>query len=1199
MKLTAPPPPPPEPPEPGDPPGGEAPKGPDGVSPPSTTDAAAPPTADGAVPPPEPAPEPTPALAAKPATWPEWYAAADTALVALAVALTFLLASFAARNSDLWLHLAAGRMLTTGEYTLGSDPFSYTAADRAWVNHSWLFDLGAYLLYSGDGFALVIAKALAAAAAVALLAGIRRPGHALWPWAAVAVVAALAAAPRLTLHPQVGSLLFLSLTLFLVFRVPNPPGSWRLPIALGVTFWLWANTDAWFFLGPLVLVLLLVGELVWRKGLNAEGPPAPEDDTLGALPDVPTLARALGVGVVACMLTPHHVRVWQLPFELTESIGSLGDPRLNALLHSPLTGVYWNEATLGSNVNGLALLLLLAGGLYAVALTAVVGRLAGRPWDVEPLPLPHALLWCGFAALALKTMYAIPFLAAVSVPLLAGRLNALSARVALGPAADARTRMVLTLSALGRVASLLGIVALGVCAWPGWLHATGTNPMYSRRVTWEVAPDVALARAAGQFGEWRKTGRLGPDDRGFVASVDLANYVAWHAPGERVFANARYTHHAAEWPAFVKARQGLGVVRLNEAPDLKDAAAVFEAHKLTYAAVAAAAGDSPMTRVLAKEAMGRMWSIPDRWAAWYLDGRTAVSGWRADPAATPPTFDQLRVDPVALTFGPAAERLPPAPVTAAPPPRTWVDDFLRPVAPASPAADEAQAWLDYRDRVAGSRQALAFQVGALLLRAVPTTATPVVGANAFQLWSEGMARQGNSPYVRPADGSFVAIPILALKAARKAVAESPDHPDGYAALARALTEPELPVSESERGLGAVTAYRRALTRFPPPDAFTPGVYSSSPSQIAHELAGRYLSPMKNGSFRGIRVDLPGIREMAGEAIAVQGNQLFRVPLAAVPSLPPQVQVVDAPFHLPIDLAHDTLVLAKRYAERELGGGGEDESKERKEFRDQVFRGLKEQTDRVQAARQKATEVYRLAAERQPKVKDRFYAALRANLTGEAITMLKGLGEGELSREFGPDAPQALIQLVALELAVGWAEEAAGDSAVVREELDRAAGPSQAQAPPPIQAARGFLRVLDVQTALLVGDYETAGRELEATEGRGVGTGPPPSPEQVLVFTWPPTGALPTFGATVDLGLYFRSRVAQYQQARQAVLGQLDREATFFFRRGYLALLEGDVEGARVRFREASRPPQPAWDIPAVVLPAGPLYLRLIDQAARR
>jgi hypothetical protein len=1187
VKLSAPPPPPPEPPQPGDPPGDEAPREPDPAA------AAATPT-----PPPEPAPEPPPAPAARPATWPLWHAGADTTIVVLTVGLAFLVASFAARNSDLWLHLGAGKLLTTGEYRLGSDPFSFTAADRAWVNHSWLFDLAAYLLYSGDGFALVVTKALAVAAAVAVLLAIRRPGHSLWAWAAVAVVAVLAAAPRLVLAPLVGSVFFLAVTLFLVFRVPNPPGSWRLPIAIGVTFWFWANTDAWFFLGPLVLAALLVGELVRTKGLNAEGAATPEDDPLGQLPDLTTLARALGVGVVACMLNPHHVRVWELPFELTGGAGA-EDPRLAPLLYSPLTSLYWGSAGLGNNLNGYAFLALLVGGLYAVALTAIVGRFAERPFDIEPLPLPHAVLWCVFAGLALKTVYAVPFLAVVSVPLLAGRLNAISARVVLGSVNDTRTRLVLTLSTLGRVVSVIGLVALGACAWPGWLAQVTTNPAFARRVAWEVAPDPALARAAATFGAWRAAGRLGPDDRGFVGSLDLANYLAWHAPGEKVFANARYAHHRAEWPDFLKARRGLGAVAAADAPpDLRDAAGVFDRHRLTYAAVAVAAADQGPTRAQVKEAMLRMWANPNRWAAWYLDGRTAVSGYRAGEAATPPTFEPLRVDPVVLAFGPTAEKLKDGPIDPPPPPRTWVDDFTRPVQPVSPGVDEAVAWIEYRERTIEARYATNLLVASSLLRVVPTPGAVSLPGAAAHVWYENQAMGGNLTFTPPADGSFSAIPILVLKAARRAVAENPDHPDGYWALARAYDAPGSPLPAGERAVGQLTALRQALDRFPPPDDLPRGVYSASPFQVAGLLANLYLGRQQQGlGFPGTRVDLPGVSELAGDLIVTDGKNVGRVP-AGIPR-PPALQVIDGPYHLALDVAHQTAKQSLDYAQRELAPRA-GETKDQKDQRERILKSLKDQTDKLDGQVRGAIEKYRNAAPGQPKARDRFELLLRLNLTGKAIEAVHGRPTDDLQKEFGGplEAAVVLLKVIALELAVGRVEDAAADAVATRAYFDQLV--EQKTAVQEIaQLAAGPLRVLQQQILLLTGQHQAAGQELEATEGGAVARADPLPPAEVLPPTWPPVPAVPSLNTTIGLQFYYQHRQAMFAQARQGVIAQRDREAVFFFRRGLLALLEGDVDGARARFEAARRPPLPAWDVPDMVVPAAPVYLRLIQDAARR
>src|SRR5712691_11301163 len=112
---------------------------------------------------PPPSPVVETAATARPARWP------DAVLAALVLAFAFLAASFAARNSDFWLHLATGRLLAQGEYAFGSDPFAYTTQGAYWANHAWLFDLALYAGHQALGGAgLVALKALA----VAVLAGL-------------------------------------------------------------------------------------------------------------------------------------------------------------------------------------------------------------------------------------------------------------------------------------------------------------------------------------------------------------------------------------------------------------------------------------------------------------------------------------------------------------------------------------------------------------------------------------------------------------------------------------------------------------------------------------------------------------------------------------------------------------------------------------------------------------------------------------------------------------------------------------------------------------------------------------------------------------------------------------------------------------------------------------------------------------------
>src|SRR5207248_8929571 len=68
----------------------------------------------------------------------------DFALVGVVLLFAFLAASFVETGSDLWLHLASGRLLAAGEYHFGVDPFTYTLEGIYWTNPSWLSD---WLLY--------------------------------------------------------------------------------------------------------------------------------------------------------------------------------------------------------------------------------------------------------------------------------------------------------------------------------------------------------------------------------------------------------------------------------------------------------------------------------------------------------------------------------------------------------------------------------------------------------------------------------------------------------------------------------------------------------------------------------------------------------------------------------------------------------------------------------------------------------------------------------------------------------------------------------------------------------------------------------------------------------------------------------------------------------------------------------------------
>jgi len=463
----------------------------------------------------------------------------DLALAALVLAVAALAGSFVARNSDVWLHLAAGRLVAAGDFPFGTDPF---AAGRPWANHAWLFDLGLYLVFTHLGPAAVGALK---AAAVALTAGFmlavgRGPR---WLAAGCVLLAVTAMAPRLLLQPAVASFLLLAACLWCL--VAGGRALRAVPVLVAV----WVNADGWFLLGPVLLGLFAVGRRLEPVR------PAPWPRWL-----VPaTLA--------VCLLSPNHVRALTLPPELSPAAwGFADDPRLAWLFASP-----WSlDALRGFSLAAMAFFALLALGVVSF----VRNPRALRSW--------RGPVWLLFAALAAWQARLIPFFAVAAGPIAA--LN-------LAEVVSPRPR-------LGRAGVLLAGIALAALGWYG--KPTGF-PVRDRGAAWGIHADPTLEHTARGLAEARAAGQFPADAVVFTSHPDVGHYLAWFAPGERASIDSRLTLFAADDyrelsgapdPA-VFARRGFGAVVVYD-PDpqrmtgaLREVAARWDVVRVTGGAVLA------------------------------------------------------------------------------------------------------------------------------------------------------------------------------------------------------------------------------------------------------------------------------------------------------------------------------------------------------------------------------------------------------------------------------------------------------------------------------------------------------------------------------------------------------------------------------------------------------------------------------------
>jgi hypothetical protein len=760
----------------------------------------------------------------------------DRLLVAVLLVLAFLVALFPVRNSDFWLHLAAGRALVTGQAGLTAEPFAHTAS-AYWVNHSWLYDIVVYASYQTlGGAALVILKGLLVAGIVALMLGIHRRGHSLWIPAVCTAAGLVALSPRLLFQPVIVSYFLLALTLWLLLRrelgdkAPEvgrrsaAPSSWlpqgedRVLWLLPVVCLLWVNLDSWFLLGPLALTLYLVGEAL-QGAIGGRGKESPR-----ARPWAPLLV-VLGASIVACLVSPYHVHGVPLPAE----IGATGvieelrkDDYFRRMFVSPFEGEYIEAERLG--IAGYAYYPLVALGILSFVV------------NVSALRAGRLLVWLGFFALSAYHARAIPFFAVVAGPITALNFQEYVARrFGLDPVATGGWK---EWSLLGRGATLLLMLVLVGLSWPGWLHGF---PNEVRRVGLTVEPDPSLVRAAAQLDLWRSEGVLTGKDHALTLSPESANTFAWLCPAEKGYFDYRFYLYSPEVAReYIRLRQifstrpsrpepGASAAeasqrsssRLTEADWVRILKARGVTHMIVY---------SPDVRAL-QLPVQQLQTATSRWVYLHGDGHTAIFGLIDPPLPTAPVRPQIETGPwKGLAYDPAVhaygERARPLPSQKPHPPQPipWWARYARGPGARPLAGDDAYMHLMYY-----SNSAVAWHFEQNLLPQGGIQAASLIGHCAFGVdtlsthlsgWMNVLYKTRFEMPATDVEGNIAPL-LLAVRSGREALLANPNDEVVHERLGVAYQLLRFHTEERRWGLGLpvlslmrqaqmATAYRHAL-----------------------------------------------------------------------------------------------------------------------------------------------------------------------------------------------------------------------------------------------------------------------------------------------------------------------------------------------------------------------------------------------------
>jgi hypothetical protein len=238
---------------------------------------------------------PVPAATVNDDVLPSASAARPRALVPVVLFIALfgvILASFPARNVDVWRHFADGR----------------DSIRRATFTSTWLYDLVTYGVFTvAGGTALAALKAATCGVIALLLLRLARLDRG-WQIALAATgLAVLAMGSRLLLQPATVAVLLLAILLgILRGREKDGPATegvwpdWRLVLLLAV----WANVAGWLVIGLGVVVLTWIGELL-------DGPrPGGFVRALGCR------AASIAILIVAACLSPSHINALRVPAEV-------------------------------------------------------------------------------------------------------------------------------------------------------------------------------------------------------------------------------------------------------------------------------------------------------------------------------------------------------------------------------------------------------------------------------------------------------------------------------------------------------------------------------------------------------------------------------------------------------------------------------------------------------------------------------------------------------------------------------------------------------------------------------------------------------------------------------------------------------------------------------------------------------------------
>jgi tetratricopeptide (TPR) repeat protein len=235
--------------------------------------------------------------------------------VVVLLGLVMYAANIEIKDLDLWLHLATGKHIVQTGQIPKVDILSGTIAGSPWINHEWLFQVIVFLLYDGLGLDGIISLQVILVSFIFILLLMMgcRERFQLVPILLLYCVF-MVFQLRFTHRPDLFSLLFFVCYFYILAAQLDRKAALFSLFILQV---LWNNIHGFFILGPVIVLIGLIGEWIKRHAAlpfqwNQTGRLSNEEYT--------RLKYAFGVVLFACLLNPHFLEGALYPFRIFLSL---------------------------------------------------------------------------------------------------------------------------------------------------------------------------------------------------------------------------------------------------------------------------------------------------------------------------------------------------------------------------------------------------------------------------------------------------------------------------------------------------------------------------------------------------------------------------------------------------------------------------------------------------------------------------------------------------------------------------------------------------------------------------------------------------------------------------------------------------------------------------------------------------------------